>query len=187
MCKEPIALERLVAYRLGELPAAEEEAVEAHFLGCAHCSGRLEWLAALSDGVRTVVRAGRLGMVVSAAFLEALKAAGLRLREYSVGDGGQVNCTMTVEDDAVVSRLRAPLGGAARIDIVQRVRAGGEDWPEIRLEDVPFDPASGEVLVVHPAALRAMPAHVAVTQLVAVGDGGETPIGEYRFEHTPGT
>ena len=64
--------------------------------------------------------------------------------------------------------------------------AGGEDWPEIRLEDVPFDPASGEVLVVLPGALRTMPSHVAVTRLVAVGEAGETAIGEYTFAHTPG-
>ena len=185
MCKEPIALENLVAYWLGELAAAAEEEVEAHFLGCAHCAGRLEWLAALSEGVRGVVRTGRLGMVVSLPFIEALKAAGFRLREYPVEPGGKVNCTMTAADDAVVSRLRAPLGGVTRVDVVQRVRAGGEDWPEIRLEDVPFDPASGEVLVVQPGALRTMPAHTAVMRLVAVGDAGETPIGEYTFSHTP--
>lgn len=185
-CKQPIEIDELLAYWLGELAAAEEEAVEAHFMGCAHCAGRLEWLAALSEGVRAVVRAGRIGMVVSSPFVAALKAAGFRLREYSVEKGETVSCTMTAADDAVLSRLRAPLAGARRIDIVQRVRAGGEDWPEIRLEDVPFDPASGEVLVVLPGALRTMPAHVAVTRLVAVGEAGETAIGEYTFAHTPG-
>jgi hypothetical protein len=186
MCKEPIGLEYLVAYWLGELPAAAEEKVEVHFLGCAHCAGRLEWLAALADGVRAAVRAGRFGMVVSAPFVEALKAAGFRLREYPVEAGGKVSCTMAADDDAVVSRLRAPLGGVARVDVVQRVRAGGEDWPEIRLEDVPFDPRAGEVLVLlPPALLRKMPAHTAVTRLVAVGAAGEAPIGEYTFAHTP--
>lgn len=186
MCREPIDLQELTAYWLGELQAAAEEKVEAHFLGCASCAGRLEWLAALSEGVRAVVRTGRLGMVVSLPFIQALKAAGFRLREYSVAPGGRVSCTITAADHAVVSRLRAPLGGVTRVDVVQRVRAGGEDWPEIRLEDVPFDPASGEVLVVHPGVLRTMPAHTAVTRLVAVGDAGETPIGEYTFAHTPG-
>lgn len=185
-CKEPIDFQNLTAYWLGELPDREAEKVEEHFFACAQCAGRLEWLAALSEGVRAAVRAGAIGMAVPAPFVAALRQAGLRLREYRNDPGGRVACTIAADDDAVVSRLRAPLAGVKRLDVVQRVRAGGADWQEMRLEDVPFDPGSGEVLLIPPpAALRKMPAHTAVMQLIAVGEKGDAPLGEYTFMHTP--
>lgn len=181
-----VDLEKLTAYWLGELPAAEGDRVEEHVFACAECAGRLEWLAALSDGVRAAVRAGAFGMVVSAPFVEALKQAGFRLREYRTDPGGRRECTMAADDDAVVSRLRAPLAGVQRLDLVQHVRVGADEWPEMRLDDVPFDPASGEVVyILPPKALKAMPAHTARMRLMAVGENGETPIGEYTFSHTP--
>jgi hypothetical protein len=51
---------------------------------------------------------------------------------------------------------------------------------------VPFDPAAGEVLFIPPAAaLKAMPAHTVRMRLIAVGEAGEAPLGEYTFVHTP--
>jgi hypothetical protein len=182
----PIEFERLAAYWLGELALAEEEKLEEHFFACAHCAGRLEWLAALSAGVRAAVRAGALGLVVSAPFVEAMKQAGMRLREYRVGPGERVDCTIAADEDAVVSRIRAPLAGVKRLDLLQRVAVGGVEQPEVRLEDVPFDPRSGEVLFIPPpAALKKMPAHRMRMRLAAVGEAGETPLGEYTFAHSP--
>ena len=37
--------ERLAAYWLGELPAAEAQEAEEHFFACEACAERLEWLA----------------------------------------------------------------------------------------------------------------------------------------------
>jgi hypothetical protein len=63
---------------------------------------------------------------------------------------------------------------------------GGVEQPEVRLEDVPFDPRSGEfIFIPHPAALKKMPAHRFRMRLVSVGEAGETPVGEYTFEHSP--
>ncbi|HWA38807.1 MAG TPA: zf-HC2 domain-containing protein [Burkholderiales bacterium] len=186
MCKDPIALETLAGWWLGELPASEAERVEAHFFACAHCAGRAEWLAALSEGVRVALRSGAFGMAVSAPFVEEMKRAGLRLREYRNDPGGRLNCTMAADDDAVVSRLRAPLAGVKRLDMVQRVEVPGAPALEIRLDDVPFDPASGEVLLVlPPAALKKMPAHTASMRLFAVGGQEARLLGEYTFSHTP--
>ena len=186
MCKEPINFEYLVAYWLAELPAAEEERIEGHFFACAHCAGRLEWLAALSAGVRAAVRAGALGMMVSAPFVEAMKRSGMRLREYRLDPGGRVDCTIRADEDAVVSRIRARLAGVRRLDALQRVEVGGVEEPEVRLEDLPFDPVSGElVFIPAPAALKKMPAHRFRLRLVSVGEAGEVPVGEYTFEHSP--
>jgi hypothetical protein len=182
-CANPIDFDSLVAYWLGEVPEARETTLEEHFFGCAHCAARLEGLAALAAGVRAAVKDGSVGMVVSARFIEAMKQAGLSLREYRVEPGGSVNCTIRADDDAVVSRLRAPLAGVKRLDFV-RVRGGGE--PEERLADVPFDPETGEVLVIPSAAwLKTMPAFTMRMRLIEVGEAGERQVGDYTFNHSP--
>jgi hypothetical protein len=186
-CKQPIAFEALIAYWLGELPREVEEPLEEHLFACASCSARLEELAALAEGIRAVVRQGRVAAVISAPFIEALRRQGLRIREYAVPPGGRVECTMRAEDDAVVSRMQAPLAGVKRVDLLQRVEVDGE-VSEFRLEDVPFDPAASEVLTLPlaPAELRKMPAHTARMRLVAVEETGERELGQYVFAHTPG-
>ena len=182
-----ITLETLIAYWLGELPAAEEAPLEEHLFACAGCSARLEELAAFASGIRAVVREGRVAAMISAPFLEALKRQGLRIREYRVPPGGRVECTLLADDDAVVSRMQATLTGVTRVDALQRLELGGE-VREMRLEDVPFDPAAGEVLTLPVAAarLRKLPAHVMRVRLVAVDEAGERALGEYTFAHTPG-
>lgn len=186
MNKGHLELEKLAAYWLGELPAAEAQNAEEHFFACEACAARLEWLAELSDGVRSAVRSGSLGMVVSAPFVEAMKRAGMRLREYRTDPGMTTDCTIRANEDAVVSRLRAPLTGVTRVDMVNRVEVGGVVQGEVRVEDVPFDPAAGELLFIPPAAaLKKMPAHSLRLRLVAVGEPGERVIGDYTFAHTP--
>ena len=182
-CANPIDFESLVAYWLGELPEAREVMLEEHLFGCAHCGRELEGLVALASGVRAAVRQGRVSLVVSEPFVQAMREAGLRLREYEVDPGGSVNCTIRADDDAVVSHLRAPLSGVQRLDVVQ-MRGGGE--PDLRLADVPFDAQTGEVLVIpSPAWLKTMPAFTMRMRLITVGEAGESEIGEYTFLHSP--
>ncbi|MGE5668864.1 MAG: anti-sigma factor family protein [Betaproteobacteria bacterium] len=182
-CANPIDFESLVAWWLGELPEEREATLEEHLIGCAHCSKELERLAALAAGVRASVRQGRVSLVVPGSFVQAMKEAGLHLREYEVDPGGSVNCTIRAGDDAVVSHLRAPLSDVQRLDVVQ-TRGGGE--PELRLADVPFDARTGEVLVIPSAAwLRTMPAFTMRMKLIAVGVAGESEVGEYTFLHSP--
>ena len=177
------AFEQLVGYWLGE--PVDGDDLENHVFACAGCSPRLEWLAALGAGVRAVVRGGLVGMVASPGFVEALRKAGLRLREYTLNPGTTVNCTIAAEDDAVVSTIRAPLGAVKRLDALWRVEVEGEAT-ELRLEDVPFDAARGEVRFMPAASvLKRMPAHRQEVRLVAVDEAGEREIGEYTFAHQP--
>jgi anti-sigma factor RsiW len=181
-----LELERLAAYWVGELSPAEAEKAEQHFFACEACAARLEWLAELADGVRTAVRTGALGMIVSAPFVEAMKRAGMRLREYRTDPGMTTHCTIRADDDAVISRLRAPFAGATRLDMLHRVEIGGAAQGEVRIEDVPFDPAAGELVFIPPAAaLKKMPAHAMRVRLLAVEGAGERVIGDYTFSHTP--
>jgi hypothetical protein len=182
-CANPIGYETLVAYWLNEVPPQDEAALEEHLFACAHCSARLEQLAALAAGVRTAAENGRVSLVVSGGFVEAMQRSGLRLREYRLGPGESVNCTIGADDHAVVSRIRAPLAGVKRLDLVLASDRGEQ---EQRMADIPFDAASGEVIVIPQAAwLKNMPAFTMRMRLIAVGERGDAPIGEYVFDHSP--
>jgi anti-sigma factor RsiW len=185
-CIEPIALEALVAYWLGELSAAAEAPVEEHFFRCASCTRRLDELAALGSGVRTAVRNGAVQAVITRPFLEKMKEQGMHVREYRLAPGDRVACTIRAEDDAVVSRLQVPLAGVVRVDALQSVDLGDGHVQQWHLEDVPFAPDAGEVLALpSAAALRAMPAHTFRIRLVAVDSTGDRPLGDFTFAHTP--
>jgi hypothetical protein len=171
----------LVEYWFGEV---EEQAVEEHLFACAECSARLEDLVRLGAGIRAALRSGVLRAVLPRDFVERLKGEGLRLREYRVAPGGSVNCTLTGEDHFVLSRLQAPLAGVERLDLVY---VGPDGEAQDTFEDIPFDAAAGEVLVLpSAAAVRAMPAHTFRMRLVALGAEGAKTLGDYTFNHTPG-
>jgi hypothetical protein len=182
----PIGLEVLVAYWLGEATIVEAEEVEQHMFACAQCAGRLEWLAALSDGVRAAVAAGRVSVIVSPRFAVVMKEAGLRVREYRLGPGDTVSCTLRADEHAVVARVRAPLAGVRRLDALLRLEVGGVEHSEMRIADVPFDETADELLFMPFAApLRTMPSHTLHVRLVSVGEAGEAALGDYTFAHTP--
>lgn len=133
------------------------------------------------------MRERTIALSLTAGFLEHMKRAGLRIREYPVAPGGTVHCTIRAEDDAVVSRLEAPLAGVRRVGELRSLDLGDGRIERWRLEDVPFDPQVGEVLFTpSTAALRKLPAHTFRVQLVAVDEAGERALGEYTFAHTPG-
>ena len=182
-CENPIDFETRVAYWLGEMPEKREAMLEEHLFGCAYCTSRLEELAVLASGVRAAVKDGKVSLVCSESFVEAMKQAGLCVREYRLEPGGSVNCTIRSDDDAVISRIRAPLAGVQRLDLV---RMGGGGEPEVRIADVPFDAERGEVLMIPSAAwLKTMPAFTMRMRLIEVGETGEKPIGDYTFNHSP--
>jgi anti-sigma factor RsiW len=185
-CAKPIEIVPLVAYWLGELPAAADAPIEEHLFGCAHCTRRLEELAALAFGIRAVVRRGAVQAVITQPFLEQMKRQGMRIREYRLAPGERVACTIRADDDAVVGRMRVPLAGVKRVDALQSLDLGDRRVQQWRVEDVPFDPDAGEVLSLPSAAeLKKLPAHMLRVQLVAVDESGERSLGEYTFAHTP--
>ena len=183
-CAAPVPFAALIEYWLGEPGAEAEERIEEHLLGCAHCSAELEALAELGQGLRATFEKGAIHAVISVPFLATMKERGMRLREYPVSPGESVHCTITAADDAVIGRLKAPLAGLGRVDVVIMDEGG---VPLFRFDDVPFDPATGEVLICPAAAaLKKMPAHTERVRLLAVGPEGERVIGDYTFFHTSG-
>jgi anti-sigma factor RsiW len=178
-------LTTLLAYWAGELDEAREAELEQHYLGCEVCSAALAEVEAIAAGVRRAFVAGRVAAVLSPTVAERLQQRGLRIREYRLPVNGSVNCTVAPEDDLLMSRLQVPLKGVTRLDLVLAAPRKDGAW-EARLEDVPFDASRDEVVVVPSIELtRAMPAHVQVMRLVAVGEGGERVLGKYTFNHSP--
>lgn len=182
-CTSLLEWDTLIAYWLGELDPAEEERAENHYLGCAHCSHRLEQLAALAGGVRTLARTCGVNMVLNDEFVRRLTDEGLHVREYRVPPNGSVNCTVGPEDDFVVGRLEAPLAGVRRVDMLMLDDDGNV---QARQQDVPFMADSGGILYAPRIDwLRSMPAFTMRLRLLAVDDGGERPLGDYTFNHAP--
>lgn len=131
------------------------------------------------EGLRLAFDAGRAGVVVGAGFAQGLAERGLRVREYRVARNGSVNCSVGPDDDVVLSRLGAPLAGIRRVDVVRHSPGG----PAIRADDIPFDPAGSEMVLLVPVArLREPPSCVETLELFAVEASGERLIGHYTFK-----
>lgn len=180
-CAAPLDERTLLEYWLDELPEDAEAAIDEHLLGCGHCSARLAGLVALGGALKDVYRRGQAHAFVSEAFVRRLAGQGLRVREYRLPRNGSVDCTVAPEDDLVVSYLEAPLENVKRVDVV--IHPPG--LPAEVQQDVPFDPASGEVVMsANVPQLRAMPSHRLRLELVAVDDQGRRVLGEYTFNHS---
>jgi hypothetical protein len=181
-CPEPLGTRVLADYWLGDLSDLEQDRVEEHLMGCDACGRELEELVGIGEGVRRLTCQGAFQVVVSPSFLDAASRRGLRLREYVVPPGGRVACTVTAEDDLVISRLQGDFSGVTRLDLVART----EGQPERRVENVPVDPSAPELIVAQSMpALRAMGSCVTRMRLVAPGPHGDRVLGEYTFAHTP--
>jgi hypothetical protein len=172
----------LLAWWLGELDAATEERLDAHVFACAECAARLGALLTLGDAIRREILSGSFGFIVPAAFVSRMRAAGLRLREYTLQPGGSVNCTIAPDDDFAVSHLYVSLADVSRLDLILHDPALGR----FRLDDVPFDPGANALTFVPSTAfLRSLGTTQQRVQLVAVAGGQERVLGEYTFNHSP--
>lgn len=182
-CAMPIAAAELAEYWLGELDELGEARVDAHLLGCDHCTETLQGLIDLRAGIGTTGQHGVLRAVMADGLVEQLAAAGLRLREYRVVRNGSVTCTVAPDDDVVIARLEAPLGDVEQLDLLLfDVEGRGYE----RLQDIPFNPAAAHVSVApNVDGLRKLPQSTARIQLLTVERGHERVVGDYTFVHRP--
>ncbi len=184
ICARPIGPAVLADYWLADLPASEEAAIEEHLMGCESCAHELEQIVGLAGSIRKLAREGALKMVLTREFLDRMASEGLRIREYAPSSGGSVQCTVTSQDDFLVSRLAADLRGIQRLDLALCDVTGAELQ---RFADIPFRAsADANVFLNYPVSIaRQEPAYTLIMKLLAVAPEGERVIGEYTFNHSP--
>lgn len=175
-------VQELLAWWLGELDGPDDGRLDEHLLACPVCTEQLHEIVGVGAAIRRESLRGGCSSVLPAAFIERLRTAGLRVREYAVEPGGSVACTVTRDDDLVVSYLHLPLRGVGRLDLLMHDPTVGT----LRLDDVPFDPAADRIAVVPDIAhLRALGRSQHRMQLVAVDGGVDRVLAEYTFDHSP--
>jgi Putative zinc-finger len=181
-CSKPIDAALLSDYWFALLPDSEEEVVEEHLLACDECGQQLREVIAIAEGVRKLAREGSLLMVVTDAFLERAAEQGIRIRQYAPPAGGRIDCTVTAEDDLLISRLAANLSAAKQVDLCI---CNAEGQEKIRLRDIPVDQAASGVVFQQPIGYaKAAPSETIIARLVAVDESsGEQLLGEYTFNH----
>jgi anti-sigma factor RsiW len=179
-CPARIAEDTLIAYWLDELDEAADARIDEHLLGCDACSRRLAEIVALADGTRVAFEGGEVRAFVTDAFVRRVATRMARVREYRVPHNGSVNCSVGPEDDLLVAHLEAPLAGVHRVDAISYL----DDARTGVFEDIPFDAATGEVVMAPKIAhVRLAPSHRMRVELLAVDERGRRMIGHYTFNH----
>lgn len=183
-----MALDELVAYARGELPASAEDRVEEHLFACDACARALEDVQRLAAGVAALARGGHVGASTTDALVSRAAREGLRLRTYRLAPGEEAPCTASPDDDYLVVRLAVPSAlGEERVDVAREgveVASGARHaWVA---EDVLVDRAGDEVVLMFPAAaIRALPRSRWRFDLHARGPGAPRLVGRYGLDHTP--
>lgn len=174
----------LLEYWLRDGDPAAADAIDEHLLQCDACGEALDALIALGAGVREAFLAGAVAVAASPAFVQRLAAGGLKVRSYRLSHNGSVNCTVAPDDEVLAAVLEAPLQGIGRLDVLTQMSTA-PDSPT-RLEDVPFDPQSGTVVLVSRLAeVKRLPANTLQVSLLAVEAGGTREVSRYTFVHRP--
>lgn len=172
----------LADYWSGDLPAPDAERFEEHLFECRDCEGRLRDLVDLGDAVRRLAHEGAVQVIVTPSFLEKATREGLRIREYAVSPRDRVSCTVTAQDDLLISRMRADFTGVSNLDVRLRV----EGQPDVWIKDVPVSPDARELIMAQAMpVVRALGRIVLHFSLVAREGQSERVLGDYTFDHTP--
>ena len=86
-CGRPIDPAVLTDYWLALLPAAEEEAVEAHLFECDACGDRLRGIIEIAEALRALARSGALRVVLGEDFIRHAEETGRHVRQYDFVPG----------------------------------------------------------------------------------------------------
>jgi len=175
-CGTPVSVERLLEYLLGELSADDEDQLEAHLFACAPCAAEAESLAGLAAAVKRVIPP-----ILTRSRFEDLDAVGGVAHVNAMRPGDVAQVLFPPPGKALVLRLAgADLGQARRVDVDLRTPTGEAI---VRLEDVPFDAARGEVLVACQRHFAERFPHDMVFALEVVSDDERHRVAEYTVLH----
>jgi hypothetical protein len=175
-CANPLSLETLVAYWASDLPQPETDAVDSHVMGCAACARASERIAVVTEGIRASI-----SPFISARELDALRARGLRVEENPVRPGERAPVLFRRDVDLLLHRLgELDLSRAERVE----VKVSSEETGEVMLESpaVPFEAASGEVLIACQRHFSARP-HDVVFEVLVIEAGVAKVSATYFVPH----
>jgi hypothetical protein len=166
--------ETLAAY-FCDPPTTDAEAVEEHLFACDACARAAERMAFI---VRSLGR--MIPPVVSPDTVRGLEQEGRRLRRTEIHPGQRVVVEFSRDVDLLIHVLRGDLASARRIDL--EIEAMSGEGRQV-LPSVPFDAATGTVLIAcqrhyqeaYPPELR--------FRLVASEPAGRRVVGEYVIDH----
>lgn len=175
-CASPILHETLVALWTGELSEEEARPLEEHLFECDACAEVSRRLGLLVTELRA-----HLPVVLSHAHRARLAAAGMRVRNTEVQPGIDARVFFAPDLDLLVHVLRADLAGIERVDL-EFVTAEGP--PLLAVQDVPFDPGSGEVLLACQRHFQAIfPTFDPFIQMIAHKGDTRWQVGRYLVHH----
>jgi hypothetical protein len=167
-CASAVDWSTLVDYWAGELSPEQQQALEEHLFGCESCSERSASVASITESFR-----GMLPPVVTPELVAGLRQRGMSIVEnhFSPGERKEVEFPAGVE--LLIHRLCGlPLEGATRVSFSLHVE-GDPQRVLVAQDDVPFDRASGSVLVACQQHYASMPPDT-VAELWVHGQG-ESP------------
>jgi hypothetical protein len=171
--------ETLVALWAGELGDEETAAVDEHVFGCDECAAETESLAKVIGTLRE-----NLPFVISHAHRDRLVAAGQRVDVTSVDPtpdrAPQKSARFTPDVDLLVFALRGDVAEADRVDVKIASQSGDKEY---LLEDVPFDRATGEVLICCQRHFEGMFTGDPVFSVQAIRAGKRRDVGDYVVAH----
>jgi hypothetical protein len=167
--------ESLVALFVGELDEAEAESVTEHVFACDTCADLCARLAGVVHALRDTIP-----MVISHAHRDRLVVRGVRVRVTSVEPNLPARARFTPEVDLLVFALRGDLSHADRVD-VDIVSPSGS--PSYALEDVPFNRATGEVLIACQRHFEGMFPGDPTFRVHALEAGQQRAVGDFLVIH----
>lgn len=180
-CTTPVDVVDVVDYWAGDLPKMTADRLEDHVFTCAECARQLAEGKALALGIAAVVRQGRFHSIVTDSLLNRLAKDGVRIRMYTLEPGVVVPCSVWMDDDLVVTRIRADFAGVESATIVTRLASGQEIS---RLADVLVRPGQDEIIdAISASLLRRLPSTSVRLTVTGRTGTGERTIGEYVLEH----
>lgn len=172
----------LAAYWLGELDPAAEAALEEQLFADANATARLELVSGVAAALGVLGRTGRLRGTLTLDAIAKLRAAGVRVREYTLAPGQIVPCTIAHEDLMVI-RLHGVFAGVSSVDIDLEWRLENERPRSELHRDVAVDLRAGEIVLAYAGdGIRALP-RSGFTYRVSASGGAV--LGEFHLEHTP--
>jgi hypothetical protein len=180
-CNAPISDDDLLEYWIHPTDEAGTNRLEEHLFSCTDCARRLEAIASLGAGLRTLVKHGRVSGIVSRSLLNRMQRDGVKVRQYSLSPGERVPCAAFPDDDLLVISMQANFTGVESVNLSVTGPGGSLIG---RLAGVPISAGDREILWATPGdVIRQLPS--TRVQLRVTSDApDEKTLAEYELDHT---